>query len=1032
MFSNSSFKAIVLSTCLSLLSACGIKTGEKNITPAPVKVKSAQCLNQAVSDLKVFFKGNALDLQVDSSLSCLEEVFVAFKDNIRGQAKNAYTSREIATFIEINFLSEGDSKFSDDFLKELMFFKVALFGGDNSVITKSEIDLIANFVGRYKSDIIALNPYMKILTLNWNNNAFILEDSIKEKQFLAAKEQFQKLITKITNEFADGNRVYEIDHLLLFVTEVLKFAKSEQSTLDTVQKAGPFLKKFKFYLIGGEASLQGEEWKKLGQTLHVAFFQALRFEYFLKDLDQNQTEKKWVIYEKIALDVTSLIENLLQTKKTQSLSNHEIAEILKPLAQFIPKVGYLSEEVLNELGDIKVVFLGDSPVGRQGWGVRDLEVLKTKIPELFKNVGVLMDSIEYLKPQKDSQFRSRVTYTEFQEIEAKVLVAVRNISRLVERSYDLESLKKLIMNLEKGVLRGYFELPKNFESLYQAALSVKTLLTGEEGSKVSPTNLQLLLNVGTRAYLNYLEYDLFIAQYEFTSVEFISGLERLWPKIKTTISTELELRSENVIKTPYWVNLILVLQNEKFIDTHFGAESLSQAFDALWSHLLNRPEDRLQAIFRPGFDQVAFDQMNSEVETALGLQRHIAQIFSTSSTWKRDLIILEFQNHINQDIPPAQKKGLTDLNGFLLETIPLNHDMQGLLKILDKTAADYHQYDLTISNLARLISRLLIRSYATDPQRIADFSAVTQDEVQKAYDQLKLLAVDLGVVDPSNINFIKSRFLEANLFLSVSDGDQLASFAELHHLILHIFSGISRAGELKKDITAHCVEADPSGQKIIQSNTRVTEECLLQQYLSNEAGFAGLPQFLQLRTDNSEHPEVIRDYAMSLLKAAGHVPRDDKTVLMSDADLFPHVVQYIEMVYARHDTNQDNFLQKEEALAAFPIFKNLLAELVKDYKQIKPEDLPGVFIYILKYGRPPNPKSIGEVLKFVAFIKDKDQKNWAIESTRFDLGKILNYIADAMLNSPQTPTPKPPVATPAAASPELRSWFWDLNLKLKI
>lgn len=765
---------LVMTLILGVVAACGVKTGEKNPEMKPAKVKSAQCLKQSISELKIYFKGAASDLQVEHAVDCLQEVFIVFKENIRGQNKDVYTAREIVTFVETHFFNddEGGLHFSDEFLKEVLEFKVAFVGGDKQFIHKAEIDSLAAFLGSFKADLVALNPYMKIL---------------------------------------------------------------------------------------------------------------------------------------------------------------------------------------------------NSP-------------------------------------------KEAVDHQEFSRAEEKVIAAAKKLAQQFVRYYDLESLRRLAVHLTNGPLKETFKLPDNFDQLFAAFIEGKILLTGEPNATVSPAGLGLLLNVGAQAFLNYQEYDLFISQYKFESVDFIAGLEVLWPKVKKTLVTELTLKPTQRVTTPELVRFVLALQQQKLITTEFSESSLKSAFDGLWSHIFNRPEDRLKTVFRMGLDAVGFDQVVPEVEAWIGLQKNIAQIFSKSRSWGRNEILSEVQFRIAGEKNEDVKKSLQDLQHFVSQPIALTTNEKGFLQILDIQNSFYRQRDLTLSNVARTLARIIIRSYAKDLERVHKLSAVLQDEVQVAYDQFKPIAVEFDIVDQSNVTFIKSRFIEANLFLSVSDGDKFASFDELHHLIEHIHSGVLRAGEIKPFILDRCLP-EGTNRLLVRGQTRVSEDCLLNLYENNETAFLGIPQFLNMRSQNT--PEELRGYHLNLLKAAGHVPNEEKNVMLSDADLFPHVVQYIEMVYARHDVSGDGLLQKEEALAAFPIFKELLTDLVKSYKQIKPEDLPGVFVYILKYGRPPNPKSIGEVLKFVAFIKDKEQKDWVLGSTRLDLGKIFNYIADATINNPTiTPVTPAPVPTP--------------------
>ncbi len=989
--SSKLFRPVVL-ICLTTILGCGLKIGEKNPDQKVAEVKSAQCLNQAVSDLKVFFAGAATDDQVTSAVVCLQDVFVAFKENIRGEDKNSFTAKEIATFVELNFLKDSPTKFTDDFLNQVMIFKVALFGGNKELVLKSEIDLIVNSIALFKPDLIRLNPHMKILTKNWQEQYFIFEDSQKEKQFLEAKSEFTRLVKKLCAEFAKGKRSYRIDDVFGFIIESARFAKTEESTIQTIQKAQPFLKKFKSYLIGGNSSLQGNEWEKMGLTLTEAYFQNLRFEYFLKALKPEQIEERWVIYEKVASDFSSLIENLLKTKETQSLTNAEIDDLLQPLSEIFPDVS-LSEELLNELGDIKIMILGESPIGRRGWDRSDFAELNKKLPTLFKNLSILVQTIDYLAIDKDHLFRQKVNYEDFQNAEIKILAAVSNLSELIERSYNLESLRGLILNLANGPFKNAIKLPDNFDSLFDVFISIKTSLTGQTSTILTVNNIKLLMNVGTRAYLNYSEYDLFLSQYNLDTPEFMSGLTKIWPKIKTTIKIELYLKPENAITTSEFTQLFLELQKENFVKTHIQKASLDLLFDSLWSNILNKPEDRLNQIQRKGFDLVALSELSNEVDRWVGTQSHIVQIFEQNPEWSKNELLPELDQRIKTEPNENTQKGLTEIRNFISEEIPLTFTEEGFLRILDLPSGLYHRSDLSKSNFSRALARMIIRSYANDIARIEPLPiGVLKEEVQVAYDQLKPLAVDLNFVDPGNMGFINARFLESSLFLSISNGDKIAQLSELHHLIMHIFSGIERSVDLRKDISNECLT--PLGLFGVQ--TQVDEDCLLKIYFKNNYSFKGLPQFLNMRLQNSVTD--LHDYYFNLLKATGHIPNEQKTVLLSDADLFPHVVQYVEMMYARHDLNRDNLLQKEEALAAFPIFKDLLRELAKPYPLVKEEYLPGVFIYILKYGSAPT--SGPDKFKFILFVSDKDQKNWTINSSRLDVGKIFNYIADSTKPKP--------------------------------
>ena len=164
-------------------------------------------------------------------------------------------------------------------------------------------------------------------------------------------------------------------------------------------------------------------------------------------------------------------------------------------------------------------------------------------------------------------------------------------------------------------------------------------------------------------------------------------------------------------------------------------------------------------------------------------------------------------------------------------------------------------------------------------------------------------------------------------------------------------------------------------------------------YVQSPLGFESLPEHSGLKNLFSE--EQIRTYYYSLLKSAGHVPNDEKLAIYEDVDLFPHVVQYIEMIFLKYDLNKDRILDKDEALRAFPVFRLTIKDMLKEIPNgqlIPDKSLPGVFIYLLKYGRPP--KGLSETLKFLSFIGDESK--WDLQASRLDLGVIFNFIADSL------------------------------------
>lgn len=982
--------------------SCGLKIGEDNVPVAPAKVSSAACLELSIQDLKLYFSGEATDDQVVDSLQCLQDVFIAFKENIRGENKDVYTAREIANFIEKNFLKSADSGvFTNSFLTQFMKFKVALIGGNEKYIHKTEIDKISSLIATFKPELVRLNKSMKILTFKWTVLLRPVDQNEKEKLFLAAKADLANFVHKVSLEFVKTNNAYQIDDLINFLKEISIMAEAGKPTLELFEKARPFVKKFKTTLIGGDYSLQSDEWTRLGLTLSEGFFQALRIEYFVKDLNPEDVDLKWAGYEKIAVDLCELVETLLISKDTRTLSNFELFELSQTLGSIFPDF-YISINLLDSLGYVKVALLGDSPSGRLGWSNTDFLKLRQKIPVLFHEFSKVFASYNSLK-NPDS---ARISFSEFQSIEDGTLLAVQNLASLIEKPYNLYSLRQLLTELSKGLLKDTLNIPENFESLFNVATAFKTVITSQEDNNLTVENMKLLMEIGSRSYFHFLQYTLFVKPYDVKSFVFYENTERLLPKIQATLATNLAKKPGAYFSTAELAQLFVAFQHEGFSSPQLTTTSLNLFLNGLWTNILNPVDARLAGKSQPGLNDTALQQLLSEFQTYLQLQKTFISIFSAQTVIEKEKLKAIIDAKISTAPNALLKEGLQETKALLGQGIALNFDDFEFLKISTDDIGRYHLVDLTKTNLGRALSRLLIRSYAMDRARIIALgedavdeattkASVTLQEASLAFTHFAGAAKDLEFLQANvDVQFIVSRFREANLFLSTSDGDNFANFSELHSLILHILSGIKRADMIKQKVLKKCPAVVPTASPL---ELAVSEDCLLQFYSEEKESFSNLPKYLSLKSQFSA--EQMQVYYLGLLKTAGHVPTEKKLVKLIDADLFPHIVQYIEMVFARYDHNQNQALEKDEALEAFPVYHDLIKDLSKDYN-LKETELPGVFIYLLKYTRPP--KTLLEKISFKTFIGNPDK--WIIQSTRLDLGKIFNFIADSTKPKSLVPT----------------------------
>lgn len=1015
MFSK---RIVLLLSALAMAATvgCGIKLGEKNKTADEnvAKIAGADCLTPSMDSLKKFVNGDATDDEVSASLVCLQDVLGVFKDNVRGHDKNAYTVQEIGRFISDKYL-KNSSALSSNLLDEVGKLKVVLVGGAPDEVTKAEVDALRDLIGRYKPAIVSLNPYMKILVQKWQPDGQF--DTDNEARLVQAQTVMGQVLAGVTNDLAASGRPYELQDMLSLATEISQQFGVSSATVDLITRAAPLVLKAKLSLIGGNTAVVGNEWNSFGKIIGGLYSQLLRFHYLVTPLRPDDTLRAWKQYSIVASDVSGLMQEVLAGRKSSGgtyLKNSDLAEMAADVTQIMPSLN-INGELITQVAKIKLMLVGDSDAGSDGWSANDFSKLKDKAPVICQNLGELLKDFKTLKIDKDALKQNRLNYADFNTAESSAQTAVGNVAGVIDGSYDLADARTLALNLSQTLMKDKLKLPENFDKLMVVAASAKYTLTGESGTGLSNKSIKLLLNVGIRAFANYAEFSNFVSVYTIEEQNYILNFEKLFTKIKTTFTVEMLSKTSHKITTDELTQLVVTAQEQDVLKTALTKESLDTMFNALWANVLNSPEKRIN-------DHKSLDGLNApallnlarEVDLWILNQKIISDAFSRKPEYNKQELQALFAKSYKDVQSNYDEKTLAELPQLLAAKGYMNFNSKMYLKILSDTNGLYHVDDLVMSNIARAASRVLIRSFANDLDRVNNLTGISLDEAQYAFNQFKNIIVELNVISASSAEtFIASRFREANLFLSVGDGDDSASFAEIHHLILHIVSGLNRA----KDLTAVALDRCVKNQTDNLAEKNMDEDCFIDVIYHETAAFEDLPEFLKLR----EQPEADnKAYYLALLKAAGYVPNDSKTVKLSDASLFPHVVQYLEAIFFTHDANRDRFLEKNEALAAYPVFKNLITILAKPYPTLQPDDMPGVFIYLLKYTKPP--KTLPEKLKFGAFVKDHDcsdnkpcMKDWDIQSTRFDLGKIFNFIADA---TKPTPTPSPTPAPTPAPNPE--------------
>ena len=753
--------------------------------------------------------------------------------------------------------------------------------------------------------------------------------------------------------------------------------------------------------------------------------------FFAGDASGEQVSGSLVCLQGVLKDFQTNIRG----KNKDAYTPDEISNFLSK--QFLKDGGGLSRELLAEVMKLKVLLVGGNTellTKNEINGIIDVIArLKPELAKLAPHMKIIVSKWVLTADNLTNETK----FIKAKEALEVFLNRVGNLLASTERSYEINDLMNLIIEAVKS--KGNEEKVEKITKAKALVIKFKQVVIGGDAALKGKEWLPLVRTVG-EGYFQLLRYKYFSDNLKENQIAEKWKVHKLVATdIVTLVGDLLSIKEDHIFASAGLVELILIAQDLEYINSDpekkkFTQKGLDSLFNALFKNILNKPEDRLAKKILLGFNATALQVLATELKYWLENQISIAEIFAVKSEYNKELLLSELSKKEKSD-------GLKELLRAVSANGLMNFNAAGYLKILTPENGAYHIEDLNKANLSRTLSRVVIRAYANDLERVNKLVGISLEELQFGFNQLKDLVLNLELVDPAKADaFIPSRFRESNLFLSVSNGDALASFEEIDHLVLHIMSGSARAKSLEKLILQKCVKQH--NEKLI--DTVLHQQCLLDLFFDEEKSFSDLPGFAKLKSDKKENsdapkvsPEDNKKYYMALLSAAGHIENPDKTVLFGDANLFAHVVQYVEMIYFTFDINRSGLLQREEGVKAFPTFKNLIAIIAKMDPRLQEPHHLGIFIWLLKMLRGPTKI---EGLKFFGHCEqykcrnletgdvlapgacnnpdfpDVDKSNdWNIETTRVGIGKIFQLIAD--LTKPKAPASVSPVKPPAPVTP---------------
>lgn len=999
LFNFKNFKLVFLLGLL-FITSCGLKIGEKPKQENKIEVASVACLNNSIETLKRIFKAEANDAEVAPAFNCLSETVKTFSTSIQGQNKSYFTTEELVYFLNRNIITQG-SKIPDSLARELMKIKVSFLGGEKEVLTKNELDQLRLVIDFITPEAVLLNPHMNIIVKKWNPSNLTPEE--KEYKFNEAHKALTVFSDKLFSQFSKSPTGYDINSGIDLIKEFLAFNESSSETISHIENYRGIAVAVKKNLIGDTSPIiQSSDWRVVSHALSDTVFLIQRSYYFTSleasgnTYSQNNSLSR---YGLLAQDIATDVYGVLDMQNSKSVTLTQIAETFNEVFKAFELNLELNESIMKDITLIKNAVINnsdESPIN--SWSKNDFYLLSFKMNTLFREIGIMLSQIDEM--DQDSAWKT--DYTVFNKAEYNFVQSLERLVPIIDGRYDLQYVSPLLNSLKQAGLIKSDVFIQDYEKYYNTIVSTKKLFTAVDGTSLKSNDLKNLISLLGQGYFHFLEYNNYIKLFDYKNEVFAEKFLNLLPKIKQTLSDALDQNQNGFFSTEDFLNLYTVACTDLKLKSFLSPESLKIVLDALWTNILIDFNHRISGQILPGFNKEALNNLYFYVKLLFDSNYLAQNILKANPSPHQAELISSIHSEMNNTQDPYTLQILKEMEAAFSGPVPLT-TQNGLLKILDPQSNVYSYADLQMSNIVRVAARIITLSYSTSISEIFKMdqmqSQLTRPELQFAFDQLKSVLYEKDIVNPLTVDFIGKRFQDANLFVSRSNGDDFLSYLEIHDIAIHMITGSARAVKTHDNIYNHCLTpaALPLNRK-----TEIYDLCLLETYFLFDDGFEYIPQHLSQKKILGE--AQFKEYSYNLLLAAGLIANEKQIVLLDDADNLPHIVQYIEMMYAKYDFNQDGQLTKDEALAAFPTFKNLIKKVVSSMEsgsKIKEEQYPGVFIYFLKYGRAP--KTVIEKLQFMSFISN--EKKWIVNATRWDIGVVFQFIAASSSPAPAPTAP---------------------------
>ena len=412
--------------------------------------------------------------------------------------------------------------------------------------------------------------------------------------------------------------------------------------------------------------------------------------------------------------------------------------------------------------------------------------------------------------------------------------------------------------------------------------------------------------------------------------------------------------------------LVTGLENNKFTPKSVRAKSINASLEAIFGKLLGGNSLPNQDELSKGLKQAHLARLIDVVHDWSEGQRISMKVMGGAESATVDQARQSMSVIISADKDAVSAVARGQMSELILRGRPLVHDSLGRLAIAVRNQQQgriefspnvYRSTDLETLNITRVLMNATMRGYSHDASRAAEMPEITENEMQEVFTDLKAIGRDLGIVDVRSLQSGVRTFMEANIFLSVSDGND---FVSLHEMV-EWFEMVMGAGKIADQIHRDLVQDYKCGTSPLDvfGKQRLIAKCFRDHVATVfEKRLSHLPVFIDAlaKAKKAGRQEA---FIRSLEKSTRALADSDLPIESSDIRAMSPVIHYGEALFTRFDADDSSLLETSEVWDVFPLVNPFIRKMAID-SGAKASDLNvgmqrAIFSWLIMFGAPPAP-----------------------------------------------------------------------------